>query len=64
MFATAPSSVYGGVSCQAELLDPASSMSAIHLDVLENFVFPERVAEANAVIFQQPGLCHCVDCHG
>jgi hypothetical protein len=38
-----------------ELLDPASSMSAVYLDALENFVFPQLIAEADAVTFQQDG---------
>jgi hypothetical protein len=31
----------------------STTMSAVYLDVLENFVFPQIVAEADAVIFQQ-----------
>jgi hypothetical protein len=45
----------GVTSRPTELLDPAASMSAVYLDMLQNFVFPKTVAEVDGLIFQQDG---------
>jgi hypothetical protein len=33
----------------------STSMSTAYLDLLENFVFPQEVVEADTIIFQQDG---------
>jgi hypothetical protein len=52
---TTPWSTYDAVSCRTKLLELSSSMSAVHLDMLESFVFPQIVAEVDGLIFQQDG---------
>jgi hypothetical protein len=55
MFATPPRSMCGVVSFWTELLNP-SFTSAVYLDMLENFVFPQTVTEDDSPIFQQDGV--------
>jgi hypothetical protein len=55
MFATVPRSACRAASRRTELLDPSSSTSAVYLDILGDFVFPQTVAEVDGLISQQDG---------
>jgi hypothetical protein len=50
MFATAAKSTYDG-----PISHESTITSAVYLDMLENFVFPQIVAEVNGLNFRQDG---------
>jgi hypothetical protein len=54
MFATAPKS-----TCDGHIFHENTITSAVYLDMLENFLFPQIVAEVNCLNFQQDGAPAC-----